>query len=317
MKFYNACPACDSQYIYQIENIETRKVLRAMQIPESVFSSSREDEDLGAIPNTISFYRCKSCGLEFANPMFVADGDFYAYMQEDMSYYSQRWEFHHALKHMPTNSNILDVGCGEGVFLGLAKKQGHHAIGIDFNQTALATAKSKGLEVYNYDLQELHKNVATNFDTVVFFHVIEHLDNLEQFFDDLAHLLPIGASLYFSCPSPIRYSQYLEPALLVGQKEFWDYPPHHQTRWNQKAANQLLERMGWQLLTFETEPFDWRGVATKLVDDRLRSKGLNLASLSSLNRKIYIVLAMLKIMIPAIKYSGLSMFCHAKRIDKR
>jgi 2-polyprenyl-3-methyl-5-hydroxy-6-metoxy-1,4-benzoquinol methylase len=314
MKSYNACPACNSPHIYLIEDIETCRILDAMQIPKSLFNSSAGDRALGAIPNTISFYRCESCGLEFANPMFVADGDFYAYMQKDMSYYSQRWEFQHSLKHIRPDSNILDVGCGEGIFLELAKEQGHHAIGIDFNQAALETAKSKGLEVYNYDLKQLTQNVATNFDTVVFFHVIEHLDDLEQFFNDLADLLPIGTSLYFSCPSPIRYSQYLEPTLLVGQKEFWDYPPHHQTRWNQKAAEQLLQRMGWKLLKYETEPFDWRNIGTKLANNSLISKGSSLENLPSLYRKMYILLAMLKIIVPSMKYSGLSMLCHARLV---
>lgn len=150
----------------------------------------------------------------------------------------------------------------------------------------------------------------------MFFHVIEHLDNLDQFFDDLSHLMPLGTMLYFSCPSPIRYSQYLEPHLLVGQKEFWDYPPHHQTRWNRKNADLFLNRMGWQLLKYQTEPFDWRGVSTKLINNYLSSRGLSLQKLSPLKRKVFILLTMIKTMIPAMKYSGLSMFCKAQLVRR-
>ncbi len=314
MKYHDSCPACRSKHVYQIEEIDTQDVLDAMKIPANIFSQTMNDEKSESIPTTIFLYRCKCCDLEFANPMFVASGNFYAYMQKDANYYNDRWEFHRTLKYLPANCNILDIGCGEGSFLELATLKGHNIIGIDFNQTALKIARSKGLTVYDYDLKELSKNIVDNLDTAVFFHVIEHLDNLDQFFHDLADLLPIGSSLYFSCPSPTRYSQYLEPDLLVGQKEFWDYPPHHQTRWNQQSINHLLQRMGWQLLKIETEPFDWRGIATKLANDHLRSKNLDMTNLSSMRRKLSILLTMIQTAVPAMRYSGLSMLCQAKRI---
>ena len=315
MKYYDHCPACKSANISQIEEIKMQTVLKAMQIPEHIYSGVAENNSqIGEIPDTIYLSRCQNCGLEFANPMFIATGDFYAYMQEDDSYYSDRWEFNHTLRDLPDNANILDIGCGEGRFLELANQRGHQAIGLEFNQTALKKARAKGLQVYSHDLQQISSQVSQKFDAVVFFHVIEHLDNLDQFFYDLSNLVTLGTPLYFSCPSPIRYSQYLEPHLLVGQKEFWDYPPHHQTRWNQKNIDLFLERMGWQLLKYETEPFDWRGVATKLTNNYLVSRGLSLQNLSPLKRKVYILLTMLKLIIPAMKYSGLSLFCKARLV---
>lgn len=102
MKYYDHCPACKSANIYQVEEIKTRTVLQAMQIPEHTYRAITEDDSqIGNIPDTFYFFRCQSCGLEFANPMFVASGDFYAHMQEDMSYYSNRWEFKQTLQDLP------------------------------------------------------------------------------------------------------------------------------------------------------------------------------------------------------------------------
>jgi 2-polyprenyl-3-methyl-5-hydroxy-6-metoxy-1,4-benzoquinol methylase len=308
------CPACLSLKIHPIETIATSKIFSHPMLGSTAKQIIKDSCQSSKIPNTITFFKCKTCHLEFANPMFAADGNFYAEMDIEKNYYSDRWEFHQSLKSMRLKRKILDIGCGEGRFLEMAQNQGHQVIGLDFNDAALNVARSRGLEVYNCSLRELHKKYHQTFDAVVFFHVIEHLVDLECFFKDLNQLMAIDSDLYFSCPSPKRYSQYLEADLLAGQKEFWDYPPHHQTRWNLKATKRCLERMGWELIHFQTEPFDWRGISTNLADKNLRTRGKSLEQIPSLNRKLAILTQMLKTAIAQFRYSGLSMYCHARKV---
>lgn len=95
----------------------------------------------------------------------------------------------------------------------------------------------------------------------------------------------------------------------------WDYPPLHQTRWNQTAANAILSRFGWKLIYYREEPFNWLGISAFLVSKNLMAKGLNFYDISPLALKIKVVQKMAQIFMPVIlkQLKGMSMYCMAVR----
>jgi len=261
------------------------------------------------VPATVKIDKCCLCGLEFANPMFAVSNDWYANFEK----YGWRWEFYQCLKDLSGNqTTILEVGCGEGYFLDLARCKGYKAVGIDFNRKAVEIAKEKGMEAYVSNINSVKLYNDQKFNAVVFFHVIEHLDNLETFFKDISEIMPTNSTLHFSCPGPRRFTTHLENKR-VGLRDVWDYPPFHQSRWNLNAADKLLLRFGWKLEKYLEEPFDWRGVSSLLVSQDLAEKKLNLSELSSFARKKLILKKMFQTLIPSFKYSGMSMYCAARR----
>jgi O-antigen chain-terminating methyltransferase len=71
---------------------------------------------------------------------------------------------------------VLDLGCGDGVFLGLLREAGVAARGVDRSEAAVARAREAGLEVREGDLlAELDASADGSLGGVVSFQVLEHL----------------------------------------------------------------------------------------------------------------------------------------------
>lgn len=58
------------------------------------------------------------------------------------------------------NSQLLDLGCGPGLYAKRLSARGHNVTGVDFNQTAIAYAKT-----YVPESQFIHANYLQNFPT--------------------------------------------------------------------------------------------------------------------------------------------------------
>ena len=87
---------------------------------------------------------------------------------------------------------ILDAGCGEGYGSHLLSEIGSKVIGIDISEEAVRHAKRKYIrENLEYQVMD-----ATNldfaddtFDVAVSFQVIEHLDNISKFLNEIKRVL--------------------------------------------------------------------------------------------------------------------------------
>ena len=81
----------------------------------------------------------------------------------------------HYVEVFPPGARVLDVGCGEGVFLDLLRSAGRNGVGVDASADDLAPARARGLEVVQDDgIAYLERSPAA-FDGVFCAHVIEHL----------------------------------------------------------------------------------------------------------------------------------------------
>ncbi|MGG6265136.1 class I SAM-dependent methyltransferase [Leptolyngbya sp. AN03gr2] len=308
VKHYNACPACDSGSIRLVESVETARIAEAWsKISATAKDALRTEIEGENIPHQTQIYHCDRCQLEFANPMYSALSDWYAEVEQ----YGIRWEFQQCLADINPSSTLLEIGCGEGYFLELAMQAGHQTLGLDFNPKAIKIAQAKGLNAQCWDLKKLGAQQQT-FDRVAFFHVLEHIDDLDSFFADLSALTTKDASLHFSCPHPQRYTELIDYHRL-GKREYWDYPPHHQTRWVPSAIEQLLNRLGWKLIKTMNEPFHWVGVSGYLARLKHEQQGQLFADLSPIRRKTAIVAQMMQTLIPSRHYSGISLYCVAVR----
>jgi len=309
--YLHNCPACLSRDTSLSQRFSSGELIRAWQkmAPEAGQYLSTALEQ-GEIPEVVQFYVCKDCKLEFANPMFAADGEWYSKIEKECS--KLRWEHIRCLNQLKSPLKILEIGCADGNFLELAVKNGHKAIGLDFSEQFIKQCQYKGLEAYNWDLKTLQDKLKNyQFDAIMLFHVIEHIDNLDSFFEDLKPLTKPETRLFFSCPSPKRFSPHLFPDMNLGNWDYWDYPPQHQTHWNKDALDKLLSRLSWQLKSYEYEPFDLRGTSTTLVARDALKKGIEFSSLSSTERKVRIFSKMLRNSLHFFNLSGWSLYCTA------
>jgi len=198
-----------------------------------------------------SIFHCNNCGLEFAWPLLAGSKEWYrqAYFLRRLAPLEKVTDnFIIALKNLAPKSKILDIGCGEGIFVNYAVKNGHQAWGLDFSEEMIEIAKARcpGAVFLTGTLENfLRKYPGEKFDAIAMFEIIEHLsDPLKLVTDARAILLP-GGKLVISVPNrdcwPVRH--------------FMDNPPQHLTRWNKQSLLYLSKKAGFAVDEIRTTRF--------------------------------------------------------------
>ena len=82
----------------------------------------------------VYLFRCSGCGFQFHDPVLAGDDEFYRLLTVGVFYYSSfRPEFNYAISKAEKYAlkKIIDVGCGLGDFLDLAKEKGFSVSGTN------------------------------------------------------------------------------------------------------------------------------------------------------------------------------------------
>ena len=159
--------------------------------------------------------RCRNCGLIVRHPLPSETGDEGWYQE---GYYADRetypdWEgdphlavlLAHRLRRIEVfcspPGRILDVGCGLGHFLKLARAHGWDAIGTDTSAVAVERARCLArVEVIHGRLDQA-KFPSRAFDAVCFWDVLEHLAEPRGALGEAHRLLRPGGLLAVSMPN--------------------------------------------------------------------------------------------------------------------
>jgi len=198
-------------------------------------------------PNHIDKKRCAECHLEYFDPAYYGDADFYARISKKAWYYEQnKWEFDVAAgivaRMMP--QDLLEIGCGNGFFLEKIASLGLNVEGVDINQDAIATCKEKGLKVEGTNVFD----IAKSYDAVLLFQVLEHMENAKELFEFVtSRLVRPGGHLIIAVPDPDGYLKELDINLM-------DMPPHHNSCWGLATFEHLQTQFGLQLVEHRKEP---------------------------------------------------------------
>jgi 2-polyprenyl-3-methyl-5-hydroxy-6-metoxy-1,4-benzoquinol methylase len=162
-----------------------------------------------------------------------------------------RWEFRQALQFIGAGHGrtLLDVGCAEGQFLYLARKNGFNVTGLDFNPVSLQIASDVfGISsVYQYSVEELPERFSdASFDVVTMFEVLEHTADPLGTLKSAAKVVKPGGTLLLSAPGWKRWPALFHPEV--------DSPPHHLTLWTEIALAKILQRAGLSVSTIVRKP---------------------------------------------------------------
>jgi 2-polyprenyl-3-methyl-5-hydroxy-6-metoxy-1,4-benzoquinol methylase len=235
-----ACPLCAEKKYLTLRCYEISS-LSAIWIKNFGFDPFQEFNH-GETLNKLS---CFECGLIYYSPEFYGDGNFYAKISKNDWYYeSDKWEFDKALElvHQIRPKSILEIGCGSGEFLQKISSGVEYSFGIDINESALTSARQKGLEVSSASVNDLDRS----FDMVFLFQVLEHLESPGNFLRAIEAKLNPGGILVLAVPNPDGYLKDLGTVTL-------DMPPHHNTGWKKETFEALAKMLNMKITNYETE----------------------------------------------------------------
>ncbi len=109
-----------------------------------------------------------------------------------------------ATRHFPLNGlqnlNVLDVGCGGGIICEPLARLGAKMMGIDASGAAITVAREHALEqnlAIDYHCLDV-KDLDQTFDLITCLEVVEHVDDLKSFAQDLVQKLKINGVLVLS-----------------------------------------------------------------------------------------------------------------------
>lgn len=113
-------------------------------------------------------------------------------------------------RDIKANSNILEIGCGEGGVLQAFLDEGHQCVGIELSPSRAEKAKelmadavaSGRLELIAKNIYDIdyEKDIDFRFDIVILKDVIEHIHDQAKFMAHLKHFLNPGARIFFGFP---------------------------------------------------------------------------------------------------------------------
>jgi SAM-dependent methyltransferase len=100
----------------------------------------------------------------------------------------------------PPPGRLLDVGCGTGAFLRLARDRGWDVQGTEFSRDAVRAAQADGLSVVGGEIWEA-EFPAASFDIVTSWHVLEHVPDPRRFIREIHRILRPGGRLVLATPN--------------------------------------------------------------------------------------------------------------------
>ncbi|MEA1071028.1 class I SAM-dependent methyltransferase [Sphingomonas sp. LY160] len=113
---------------------------------------------------------------------------------------SMRFEYRHLPPRSSGNAKLLDIGCGNGFFLLLASECGWDVRGVDPDESAVASARQKGLDVTVGDVFAVDPR-EERFEYITMSHVIEHVHDPIAVMKRVGDLLEIGGRLWLQTPN--------------------------------------------------------------------------------------------------------------------
>ncbi|HLO32242.1 MAG TPA: class I SAM-dependent methyltransferase [Anaerolineales bacterium] len=100
-------------------------------------------------------------------------------------------------------AQVLDIGCGGGLFLSLLQRDGSHVVGIELSDSRAHYAATKhGLEIHKQHIESdfWQKSYGNHFDAVTLWDVIEHVNYPFQTLRAAANVLKKGGLLLIDTP---------------------------------------------------------------------------------------------------------------------
>lgn len=166
---------------------------------------------------------------------------------------------------------LLDVGCGNGQFLLLARDAGWRVRGIDFDSGAVETARRRGLDVSAGGVETL-AGESDRYDAITLSHVVEHVHDPRALLAACLRLLKPGGYFWIETPN----------ILSRGHARFGRHwrgleAPRHLILFHPRALRGLMEGVGFvRVAPAPWRPtYPWMDMSSRAIRDGRRQDELS------------------------------------------
>ncbi len=210
--------------------------------------------------DSLSVVSCRHCSLRYVNPRInrqtLKEGYVETYYppdkverihQDSMEWLQISERLMELEKQHQGKGRLLDVGCGIGTFLNLAREQGWDSYGIDPSKSGISFAQQEyNLNVKCGDIFDSSFSKA-HFDVITLYHVLEHISELNPFLSEIGKLLKPSkkdekaSTLVIEVPNGGGLQSRL-------QKADWPYvhPHDHLYYFSSQSLPKLLQKHGFR-----------------------------------------------------------------------
>ena len=207
--------------------------------------------------------RCRKCGFVYTNP-FILEANDRGYANPDEYRPSAEnidpkelfgYSMNLIEKYLPRRGILLDIGCGKGEFLSIAKERGWQAYGIEPSE------KLANYAIANYSLN-IKPDIGNGgfkgsfFDAVALNMVLEHLDNPKGMILEIKRVLKDNGFLFIEVPNTDSWMLKLATLYFRLNKKEWSpllsplHHPFHSYGYNKTSLRLLLENEGFKIKKF-------------------------------------------------------------------
>jgi 2-polyprenyl-3-methyl-5-hydroxy-6-metoxy-1,4-benzoquinol methylase len=196
--------------------------------------------------------KCRSCGFIFSRQIPTESEilDYYTESYELTSYLSsvtiKRYtELLDSFEvHRKTNK-ILDIGCGNGYILEIAKQRGWEVYGIELTDHSIAICEKKGIQMLKGPI-DINSFPAETFDVITSLEVIEHICTPKKELALLHSFLRKDGIMYVTTPNFNALLRYR----LGKDYDVINYP-EHLSYYTAKTLRSVFRKSGFRTLKIQ------------------------------------------------------------------
>ncbi|PIR42373.1 hypothetical protein CO058_04040 [candidate division WWE3 bacterium CG_4_9_14_0_2_um_filter_35_11] len=217
----------------------------------------------------VGLYRCADCRYIFDNPCPT--------LKEIINYYSKSSKYDGWLSNLSSRKllwqrrvkkmrknikkgTLLDVGCGIGQFLDIAKPYYTEVFGTEVSDSAVKIAKEKyNLDIFHGTLDDINFN-GKKFDNISMFHLLEHVNDVNGTILNVHKLLIPGGILTIAVPNDI-YSLKAIVKKIIGKpylkkiKLDGSVDEIHLSHFTPQVLKDFLIKKGFEIIELGPDPY--------------------------------------------------------------
>lgn len=271
--------------------------------------------------NPYTVFECRDCGLRYIDPCLSPDGmrdlysstknlvavnafhaSYYDYSSLDSRTGTVR-EFEYALdiaaEGLGTSPrSVFDAGCGNGLFLAVAKRKGWEVCGCDSSLENISRAKSKfGLDIMCADF--LNSDCGgEKYDVISFWDVLEHLNEPHSFIQKAQMMLRPGGRILIGGPNDRSFLRIMAEAIFYMSGGLCRGPlkkPYlleHVTYYTIETLQRLLDSHGFRLVSSFASSTDLKKYHFSIVERLVAASVLTLGKCLGLQNRLIAIFEM-------------------------